>query len=125
MTILEWLKASTRYTFEDTTFQAIAIDREINDTAQDVTTLSIRDKELLTADIIFVAIVLSPSNTASKTSSHNNFELQVGSEISSTEKRNFDISMMTSIYKKYEDPKYDLVNGSKQTIKIIPIEDII
>ena len=34
----------------------------------------------MTADIIFTAVLLSPSSTASQSASHNNFQRTVGSE---------------------------------------------
>lgn len=121
MTILEWLKASTRYTFEETTFQKIALDREIND-ADDATTLTIRDKELLQADIIFTAVMFSPSSTSSQSASHNGFSKSIGSETDLYQGKK--ISYALSVYKKYEDPNYDILNDSRPTIKLLTIEDI-
>ena len=78
MTVLEWLKASTRYTFEEQTFIKIALDRECDPNADvygnDVTK---RQRELMTADIIFTAVLLSPSNTASLSQSHNGYQRQL------------------------------------------------
>jgi len=123
MTILEWLKASSRYTFEDTIFQKIALDREIG-VDENATTLTVEQKELLTADIIFTAIMLSPSSTALQLKSHGGFQVQVGSESFSNEKRISDMNFMKSVYKKYNDPKFDLFNTT-QPIQILPIEDIL
>jgi hypothetical protein len=67
MTVLEWLKASTRYSFEEQNFIKIALDRECNpdDDVYDESVVTKRQRELMTADIIFTAVLLSPSNTAS------------------------------------------------------------
>ena len=66
MTVLEWLKASTRYSFDEPTFVKIALDRDCNpsDDVYDPNVVSKRQRELMTADIIFTAVLLSPSNTA-------------------------------------------------------------
>lgn len=122
MTILEWLKASTRYTFEETTFQNIALDRKIND-ALDATTLSVRDKELLKADIIFTAVMFSPSSTSSQSASHNGFSKSVGSETDIYQGKKVDYAL--SVYEKYKDPNYDILLENKPTIKLLTIEDII
>ena len=120
MTILEWLKASSRYNFEETTFQMIALDREITVT-NDVTTLSVRDKELLKADIIFTAVMFSPSSTASQSLQHNNFVKAIGSESDIYQASK--ISYAKSIYLKYNDPKYDVLNDTTPCIKFLKIED--
>ena len=122
MTILEWMKAKTRYNFEDTTFQAIAIDREITD-ADDASTLTVRDKELLTADILFTVLVLSPSSTSSFSASHNNFQKEEGGETITAASREFDMRWMKSIYAKYADPNYDIINSSERKIKLLSITD--
>ena len=81
MTVLEWLKASTRYTFEEQTFIKIALDRECDPDA-DVygDGVTKRQRELMTADIIFTAVLLSPSNTASLSQSHNGYQKTIGQE---------------------------------------------
>lgn len=122
MTVLEWLRAKSRYNFEDTTLQAIAIDREINDTT-DVTTLSVRDKELLTADIIFTAIVLSPSSTSSQSVSHNNFQKTIGSETDIYQYNK--LKWAQSVYKFYGDSRYDELSNMQDKIKTVPITDVI
>ena len=125
MTILEWMGAATRYTFDETIFQKIAVDREISVT-QDATTLTFEQKELLTADLIFTAVVLSPSSTSSESMLHNNFQHSYGSESISNEKRNSDIKWMKYIYQKYNDPKFDYLNSiSTNKIRIISIQDVI
>ena len=122
MTVLEWLKSKSRYSFEETIYQGIAIDREINGTA-DVTTLSVRDKELSMADIIFTATILSPSSTSSQSVSHNNFQKTIGGETDIYQSKK--LSWAKAIYLKYDDPRYDEISAIVQPIKQLPIEDII
>ena len=82
MTVLEWLKASTRYSFEEQNFIKIALDRQCNpdDDVYDESLVSKRQRELMTADIIFTAVLLSPSNTASLSQSHNGYQKSIGQE---------------------------------------------
>ena len=122
MTVLEWLKSKSRYSFEETIYQGIAMDREINGTA-DVTTLSVRDKELFMADIIFTATILSPSSTSSQSVSHNNFQKTIGGETDVYQSKK--LSWAKAIYLKYDDPRYDEISAIVQPIKQLPIEDII
>ena len=79
MTVLEWLTASTTYTrFDEKNLVKIALDRGCNpedDAYGDGVTL--RQRELMTADIIFAAVLLSPSNTSSLQQSHNGFQKTV------------------------------------------------
>ena len=124
MTVLEWLKSKSRYNFEEITYKGIAIDREINDTI-DVTTLTVRDKELFMADIIFESLIASPSSTASQSSSHNGFQQTIGTEQVTDAKRNFDMEMMKNIYLKYDDPRYNLIDGGKKKITFPKIIDVI
>ena len=79
MTVLDWLKGITRYNFEDTTFQTIALGRSVG-IDDDISNLNAENKELLTADIIFTAVVLSPSSTSSSSISHGGFQMSKGSE---------------------------------------------
>ena len=120
MTILEWMKVTTRFNFEDTTYEKIGNDREIS-VADNAMTLTVENKELLTADIIFTAVMLSPSSTASMSVSHNNFQKTIGSE--SDAYRAQKIAYMKAIYQKYGDPNYDLLNSVVQPIRFIKITD--
>lgn len=125
MTVLEWLKASTRYTFETSTFIKIALDRECNPD-DDVygSTVTKRQRELMTADIIFTAVLLSPSNTASLQQSHNGFQRTIGQEQDFYQDEK--IKYAIRIYKTYDDERgHDLEEMTKdRRIKFIPIEDV-
>jgi len=124
MTVLEWLKASTRYSFEDNEFIKIALERGVVAPDADlISVLTQEQKDLMTADIIFVAVMLSPSSTPSLTQSHNGFESIIGSE--SDAERTRKIAFAKSLYKKYDDPKYDILNDTQGNISFIEIEDVI
>lgn len=123
MTVLEWLKKSTRYSFEDGTFEKIALDRGCNpqdDVYGDNVTK--RQKELMTADIIFTAVLLSPSNTASLSQSHNGFQKVIGQEQDFYQDEK--IKYAIRIYNLYDDERADILESVKRKITFIPIEDV-
>lgn len=123
MTVLEWLKASTRYSFEEQTFIKIALDREC-DPDDDVygENVTKRQRELMTADIIFTAVLLSPSNTASLSQSHNGYQKTIGQEQDFYQDEKIKYAIL--IYRTYEDERADILDGVKRKIKFIPIEDV-
>lgn len=126
MTVLEWLKSSTRYSFEEANFIKIALDRECNpnDDVYDESLVSKRQRELMTADIIFTAVLLSPSNTASLSQSHNGYQKTVGQEQDFYQDDK--IKYAIRIYNKYTDDRGDMLEELSNTkkIKIVPIEDV-
>lgn len=124
MTVLEWLKVATRYTFDDKTFIKIAYDREC-DPDSDVYGDSVtkRQRELMTADIIFTAVLLSPSSTSSYQKAHNGYQETIGAETDYYQ--NDKIKYAIQIYAKYEDEKGEILDSVKEKIKFIPIVDVI
>ena len=123
MTVLEWLKKSTRYSFEEGTFEKIALDRGC--TPHDAVygdNVTKRQKELMTADIIFTAVLLSPSNTASLSQSHNGFQKVIGQEQDFYQDEK--IKYAIRIYKLYDDERADILESVKRKITFIPIEDV-
>ena len=122
MTVLEWLKASTRYSFEEETFIKIAWDREC-EPDDDVYSISKRQRELMTADIIFTAVLLSPSNTASLSQSHNGYQKSIGQEQDFYQDEK--IKYAIRIYNIYEDERADILESVKRKIKFIPIKDVL
>lgn len=125
MTVLEWLKSSTRYTFEEQTFIKIALDRECDPDADvygdDVTKMQ---RELMTADIIFTAVLLSPSNTASLSQSHNGYQKTIGQEQDFYQDEK--IKYAIRIYNTYGDERGDTLDQLANTkkIKFVPIVDV-
>ena len=126
MTVLEWLKSSTRYSFEEQNFIKIALDRECDpsDDVYDESVVSKRQRELMTADIIFTAVLLSPSNTASLSQSHNGYQKTIGQEQDFYQDDK--IKYAIRIYNKYEDDRGDMLEelSTNKKIKQIPIEDV-
>lgn len=127
MTVLEWLKASTRYSFEEQNFVKIALDRGCSptDDVYDEESVTKRQRELMTADIIFTAVLLSPSNTASLSQSHNGYQKSIGQEQDFYQDDK--IKYAIRIYKKYEDDRGDMLEelSSAKKIRIVPIVDVV
>ena len=124
MTVLEWLESSTTYTrFSEKNFVKMALDRgcDPNEDAygEGVTE---QQRELLTADIIFHAVLLSPSNTSSLQQSHNGFQKTVGSEQDFYQDEK--IKYAIKIYNKYGDERAEILESARRKIKFIPIEDV-
>lgn len=126
MTVLEWLKASTRYSFEEQNFIKIALDRECNpeDDVYDEEKVTKRQRELMTADIIFTAVLLSPSNTASLQQSHNGYQKSIGQEQDFYQDDK--IKYAIRIYNKYDDDRGDMLEelSNSKKIKFLPIVDV-
>lgn len=124
MTVLEWLKASTTYTrFDEQNFVKIALDRGC-DPSEDAygTGVTKRQRELMTADIIFTAVLLSPSNTSSLQQSHNGYQKTVGSEQDFYQDEK--IKYAIKIYNQYDDDRAEILESVRKKIKFLSIEDV-
>ncbi len=124
MTVLEWLRASTRYSFEERNFLKIAYDRGCDPDA-DVygDQVTQRQRELMTADIIFTAVLLSPSNTASLSQSHNGYQKSIGQEQDFYQDEK--IKYAISIYRIHSDERGDILEAAtRKRIKFLKIVDV-
>jgi hypothetical protein len=124
MTVLDWLKASTTYTrFDEQNFVKIALDREC-DPYDDVygENVTKQQRELMTADIIFAAVLLSPSNTSSLQQSHNGYQKTIGSEQDFYQDEK--IKYAIRIYNLYDDERAEILESARKKIRFIPIEDV-
>ena len=123
MTVLEWLKKKTRYSFEEGNFEVIALDRGVQPD-DDVYGANVtnRLRDLMEADIIFTAVLLSPSNTASLSQSHNGYQKTIGQEQDFYQDEK--IKYAIRIYKMYGDERAGILESARRKIKFIPIEDV-
>jgi hypothetical protein len=124
MTVLEWLQKKTRYSFSDGNLEVIALDRGLSpdDDVYDDSKVDKRMRDLMEADIIFTAVLLSPSNTASLSQSHNGYQKTIGQEQDFYQ--NDKIKYAIGIYQKYGDDKADILMNMQKKIRFIPIEDV-
>ena len=123
MTVLEWLKARTRYSFNEDTLVTIALDRGC-EPSEDFygDNVSERQKELMKADVIFTAVLLSPSNTSSLSQSHNGYQKTIGREQDFYQDKK--IAYAIQIYKKYDDENAAILESTKRKIRQVPIIDV-
>lgn len=127
MTVLEWLESSTMYSsFTTKNFIKIALDRGISpdDDAYNETTVTKRERDLMTADLIFMAVLLRPSDTASLQQSHNGFQKTIGQEQDFYQDEK--IKYALRIYENYGDPKGEELENYMKGLRIrfIPIVDV-
>lgn len=125
MTVLEWLQASTMYSsFEEKHFIKIALDRGVDPTANvyDETQVSKKQKDLMDADLIYMAVLKRPSDTASLSQSHNGYQKTIGSEKDFYQDEK--IKYAIQIYEKYDDEKAGILESIKRKIRFIPIVDV-
>lgn len=126
MTVLEWLRASTMYSsFEDKHFVKIALDRGVDPDADvyDENLVSKKQKDLMDADLIYMAVLKRPSDTASLSQSHNGYQKTIGSE------RDFyqdeKIKYAISVYRTYDDERGDILESvARKKIKFLRIVDV-
>lgn len=126
MTVLEWLEASTMYSsFTEKNFVKIALDRGIDPSADvyDETVVTKRERDLMTADLIYTAVLLRPSNTASLQQSHNGYQKTVGSEQDFYQDDK--IKYAISLYQLYGDERAEVLANVQKKIRFIPIEDVV
>lgn len=123
MTVLEWLESSTMYSsFTEKNFIKIALDREIDpesDVYKDVTK---RERDLMSADLIYMAVLARPSDTASLQQSHNGYQKTIGQE--KDYYQDTKIKYAIGIYELYGDEKAATLENLQRKIQFIPIEDV-
>jgi len=112
--------------FTEKNFVKIAMDRGIDPSADvyDESVVTKRERDLMTADLIYTAVLLRPSNTASLQQSHNGYQKTVGSEQDFYQDDK--IQYAIRIYKRYGDERgEDLMELSEsRKIKFKSIEDV-
>ena len=123
MTVLEWLKASTRFTLEDISFEKIALDRHCDPTAN-AYSVAENVRDLMTADIIFLAVTMSPSSTSSLSQSHNGYQKTIGSEQNFYKSESVKYAMYIYSSNGEGGKAQMLAESQKKPIKLLPIEDV-
>ena len=110
--------------FEEQHFIKIAMDRGVDPQADvyDETQVSKKQKDLMDADLIYMAVLKRPSDTASLSQSHNGYQKTIGSE------RDFyqdeKIKYAIRIYEQYDDEKAGILESIKRKIRFVPIVDV-
>lgn len=99
--IIRYMSSLTGYVFDDAVLERIALERNVAEVGS-FSELSEKDKDLLTADLLFV-LYTSPSKSASISKKHGQFSMSIGGQTITDKDNIFDIMMR--LYTKWEDPK--------------------
>lgn len=106
--IITWLKNRVGYDIPKGTLENIVLERGLRDVS-DYADLSEKDKDVLLADLLFY-LWTCPTQTASKSWSHGDQKRSIGSQMM-TDKNNIH-DLMMSLYRKWGDPKAEMVEDS-------------
>ena len=126
MTVLEWLESSTMYSsFTEKNFIKIALDRGIEPSADvyDESVVTKKDRDLMSADLIYMAVLARPSDTASLQQSHNGYQKTIGQE--KDYYQDTKIKYAIGIYKLYGDERAATLENLQRKIRFVPIEDVV
>ena len=99
--IINYIGSLTGFSFERSVLERIALERGV-DRVSDVADLTEKDKDLITADLLYVAF-FSPTDTASMTKKHGTFAITIGSQYITN--RGALWRMMKRLYDKWGDDK--------------------
>lgn len=109
--IIHYLEGLTAFVFDKAVLTRIAVDRAVIDIT-DTKQLTQQQKDLLLADLLYV-IFTAPNYTASLTNQHGAYTQTIGSQRYDSKKDVYNI--MIGLYKKWDDPKAELLGGSTTT----------
>ena len=126
MTVLEWLESSTMYSsFTENNFVKIALDRGIDPNADvyDENMVTKKDRDLMSADLIYSAVLFRPSDTASLQQSHNGYQKTIGQE--KDYYQDTKIKYAIGIYELYGDERAATLENLQKKIRFVPIEDVV
>lgn len=107
--IIEYLSGLTQFVFDKAVLKRIAYDRDVVNVT-DYEELDDRTKDLLRADLLYTAY-MSPNVWASSTNSHGSYTKSIGSQTIYVEEKERLYNTFVGIYKKYDDPILDQVEG--------------
>ncbi len=120
ITAIEWLKSKSLYPFEEVTYKVILDDRGVEDYSTPHLDLTVKQKNLMEADLIFVAVMMSPSSIGAYSVSHAGFNKSVGGAQTTYVKDKINFAL--KIYAMYDDPKYELLKPNN-VIKVLNVKD--
>ena len=115
--IIDYLAGLTGFVFDKSTLVRVALDRNVMGVEM-YDELDTKTKELLTADLYYVAY-MSPNVWASSTMSHGSYTKTIGSQTIYADTKRKIYDALLRIYKKYEDPKLEEVIGADANLQFI------
>ena len=107
--ILKYMSGLTAFVFDKDVLERIALERGVSE-VESFTDHDFKTRDLLKADLLFTAYV-SPTTWSSYSHSHGSYSQSNGAQMLSNKDRETLYNIFMSIYRKYEDPKMDEVNG--------------
>ena len=114
--IIDYLSGLTGFVFDKAVLKRIALDRQVLEVSP--TDLDAKTKDLLRADLLYVAYV-SPNVWASSTHSHGSYSQTIGSQTIYVADKERIYNIFMGIYRKYNDAKLEEVsdNGTLQWLE--------
>jgi hypothetical protein len=103
--IIDYLSGLTGFILDESILRRIAIDRDV-ESVENYSDLTERDKDLLLADILFT-VLLSPTSLPSHQHQHGQFSMSIGKQ--EVKDRDALFRMMIRLYRRWDDPKLELV----------------
>lgn len=103
ISILDWLKSKTRFTFDDMAFKVVIEERKVSDPQTPFTSVSADTRRLMFADMLEVAYN-SPTGLPSYSNAHGDFKESWGSE-GNEDRQDLWLTFM-AIYEKLDENKY-------------------
>ncbi len=107
--IIDYLSGLTGFIFDKAVLKRIALDRQV--LYSDPQDLDTKTKDLLRADLLYVAFV-SPNVWASSTHSHGSYTKTIGSQTIYLEDKERIYNIFMGIYRKYDDEKLNEIDDS-------------
>ena len=117
--IIDYLSGLTSYTFNKSVLERIAFDRGVSE-VDDYYYLDQRTKDLLLADLLFVAYT-GANTSASYSVTDGAFKESVGSQTISDKRNIYDV--MVGIYRRYGDDKLNAIPNAGGTLRWVNEED--
>lgn len=110
--------------FTKDNFIKIALDRGISPDADvyDESIVTKRERDLMSADLIYAAVLFRPSDTASLQQSHNGYQKTIGQE--KDYYQDTKIKYAIGIYELYGDERAATLENLQRKIKFVPIVDV-
>jgi len=104
--LLQYMSGLTGFVFDKAALERVALDRGVSQVT-DISQLTRRDKDLLTADLLLIAY-LSPNVWASFDQSHGSYKKGIGSQTVYNKEDIYD--WLFRIYSKYNDDNLELLD---------------
>ena len=109
--------------FSEKNFIKIALDRGVDPESDVYADVSKKDRDLMSADLIYMAVLFRPSDTASLQQSHNGYQKTIGQE--QDYYQDTKIKYAIGIYELYGDERASTLENIQRKIKFLPIEDVV